>query len=223
MTRTAASLPTTNTEAPSSGRPHVTTSARAGDRRVGLLGTLVIVAVRVLGLSGAGTWALVQTILAAENISAVDDAARFAGQPVEGPLTAYCEADIIATHSMALSAGKTDAESPVLRLAGHRLWRSHGSRQADLGAEVGLDRFLARADEEPEMLAPVRYSDEQRHAFYSEQRPPGIVDKVAFSDRQADIDPCDCSGRPARSFAPDNAIDSVWRVGSAPAQRGWPA
>ena len=86
MTRTAAPLPTTNTEAPSSARPHVNTSARAGDRRVGLLGTLVIVAVRVLGLSGAGTWAHVQTSLAAENISAVDDAARFAGQFVYGPV-----------------------------------------------------------------------------------------------------------------------------------------
>ena len=75
MTRTAAPLPTTNTEAPNSARPHVNTSARAGDRRVGLLGTLVILAVRVLGLSGAGTWAHVQTSLAAENISAVDDAA----------------------------------------------------------------------------------------------------------------------------------------------------
>ena len=39
-----------------------------------------------------------------------DDAARFAGQPVDGPLTAYYEADIIATHSMALSGGKTYAE-----------------------------------------------------------------------------------------------------------------
>ena len=86
MTRTAAPLPTTNSEAPSSARPHVTTSARAGDRRVGLLGTLVILAVRVLGLSGAGTWALVQTSLAAENISAVDDAARFAGRFVYGPV-----------------------------------------------------------------------------------------------------------------------------------------
>ena len=39
-----------------------------------------------------------------------DDAARFAGQPVDGPLTAYYEADSIATHSMALSGGKTYAE-----------------------------------------------------------------------------------------------------------------
>lgn len=110
MTRTAAPLPTTNTESPSSARPHVNTSARAGDRRVGLLGTLVIAAGLVLGLSGAGTWALVQTSLAAENISVADDAAHFAGQPVDGPLTAYYEADIIATHSMALSGGKTYAE-----------------------------------------------------------------------------------------------------------------
>lgn len=42
---------------------------------MGLLGTLVILAGLVLGLSGAGTWALVQASLAAKNISAVDDAA----------------------------------------------------------------------------------------------------------------------------------------------------
>ena len=110
MTRTAAPLPSTSTEAPTGARPHGTPSARPGDRRVGLLGTLVIVAGLVLGLSGAGTWALVQTSLAAEDIVVADDAARFAGEPVDGPLTAYYQADIISTHSLALGGGKTYAE-----------------------------------------------------------------------------------------------------------------
>ena len=53
--------------------------------------------------------------LAAENTSVADDAARFAGQQVDGPLTAYYEADIIATYSMALSAGKTHTPLPLSR------------------------------------------------------------------------------------------------------------
>ena len=111
MPSTAAPVVTANTQAPPSiARPDVQPSAGAGERRVGLLGTLVIVAGLVLALSGAGTWALVQTSLAAENISVADDAARFAGQPVDGPLTAYYQADIIATHALALSGGKTYAE-----------------------------------------------------------------------------------------------------------------
>ncbi|MCW2680873.1 MAG: aromatic ring-opening dioxygenase LigA, partial [Frankiales bacterium] len=43
--------------------------------------------------------------------------ARFAGEPVDGPLTAYYEADIIEHHALASSKGKTyaelDREDPV--------------------------------------------------------------------------------------------------------------
>ncbi len=85
------------------------TGGPSGDR-VGLLGTLVIVAGLVLALSGAATWVLVQTSLAAESITVADDAARFAGQPVDGPLTAYYEADIIEKHGLEASGGKTYAE-----------------------------------------------------------------------------------------------------------------
>ncbi|MCW2666496.1 MAG: hypothetical protein JWN57_1458 [Frankiales bacterium] len=81
-----------------------------GDRRVSLLGTLVVAAGVVLALSGAGTWAMVQSSLAGENITVADDAARFAGQQVNGPLTAYYEADIIEHHALEASGGKTYAE-----------------------------------------------------------------------------------------------------------------
>jgi hypothetical protein len=94
-----------------------TTAVRRHDRRVGVLGTLVIVAGMILGLSGAGTWALVQSSLAAENITVAEDAARFAGEKVDGPLTAYYEADIIEKHALEASKGKTyaelDREDPV--------------------------------------------------------------------------------------------------------------
>ena len=94
-----------------------TPPVRRTDRIVRLLGTLVIVAGVVLGLSGAGTWAMVQTSLADEKITVAEDAARFGGEPVDGPLTAYYEADIIEHHALEASGGKTyaelDREDPV--------------------------------------------------------------------------------------------------------------
>lgn len=87
------------------------------DKHVGLLGTLVIAAGLLLAPSGAGTWAMVQTSLAGENITVAEDAARFGGQQVNGPLTAYYEADIIEHHALEASGGKTyaelDREDPV--------------------------------------------------------------------------------------------------------------
>jgi hypothetical protein len=91
-------------------------AARTG-RTVRLLGTLVIAAGLLLGASGAGTWAMVQSSLAAEKITVADDAARFAGEPVDGPLTAYYQADVIEHHALEASNGKTyaelDREDPV--------------------------------------------------------------------------------------------------------------
>lgn len=95
--------------------PAVSTTRNA--KRVGLLGTLVLVAGVILGLSGAGTWAMVQSSLADENITVAEDAERFGGQAVNGPLTAYYEADIIEHHALEASKGKTyaelDREDPV--------------------------------------------------------------------------------------------------------------
>jgi len=52
----------------------------------------------------------VQTSLADEKITVADDAARFAGEPVDGPLTAYYQADIIEKHALEGAGGKTYAE-----------------------------------------------------------------------------------------------------------------
>ena len=93
------------------------TAADATSRTVRLLGALVIVAGLILGAAGAGTWAMVQTSLAGENITVAEDAARFGGEPVDGPLTAYYQADIIEHHALEASGGKTyaelDREDPV--------------------------------------------------------------------------------------------------------------
>jgi hypothetical protein len=68
-------------------RSPIEPGASRTDARIGLLGTLVIVAGLLLALSGAGTWAMVQTSLAGESITVAEDAARFGGEPVDGPLT----------------------------------------------------------------------------------------------------------------------------------------
>ncbi|MFP5219155.1 MAG: aromatic ring-opening dioxygenase LigA [Actinomycetes bacterium] len=87
------------------------TDARSGTAKVlRLLGALIMAAGLVLTLSGAATWGLVQTSLADEKITVADDAARFAGEPVDGPLTAYYQADIIEKHALEASGGNTYAE-----------------------------------------------------------------------------------------------------------------
>lgn len=83
---------------------------QGGDARVRIIGTLVLVAGLLLGMSGVGTWALVQENLADERITVAEDAARFGGEPIDGPLTAYYEAQVIQKHSLTAGAGRTYAE-----------------------------------------------------------------------------------------------------------------
>ena len=91
------------------GTPTFASRSEAG-RTVRLLGALVMVAGLILGAAGVGTWVMVQTSLADENITVAEDAQRFAGEQVDGPLTAYYQADIIEFHSLEASGGKTYAE-----------------------------------------------------------------------------------------------------------------
>jgi hypothetical protein len=71
---------------------------------------LVIVAGVILLAAGVATWFLVGDQLAQEKIVVSDDAERFAGDPVDGPLTAYVQADTIRKHALSASDGKTYAE-----------------------------------------------------------------------------------------------------------------
>jgi hypothetical protein len=75
-----------------------------------VLAILVMVAGAVMVVAGAGTWYLVQSQLSDERITVSDDAAHFAGDPVDGPLTAYTEAQTIEKHATKASGGKTYAE-----------------------------------------------------------------------------------------------------------------
>jgi len=74
---------------------------------IGILGILGGIALIVAGIV---VWVMVSTQLRAENITIPDDAIAFQGQTVAGPLTAFVQADIIQTHALRASDGKTYAE-----------------------------------------------------------------------------------------------------------------
>jgi len=71
---------------------------------------LLYIAGAVLLVGGAGTWYTVSNQLAAEKITVTQDAACQAGQEVNGPIEAYCMADIINKHALKTTDGKTYAE-----------------------------------------------------------------------------------------------------------------
>ena len=88
-----------------------TTAARP-PRLLQVLGILVIVAGVIVGVAGLITWFVVQDQLADEKITVSEDADHFAGDPVDGPLTAYSEANTIEKHALEASDGLTYAELP---------------------------------------------------------------------------------------------------------------
>lgn len=86
-------------------------------RTARVLGTVVIVLGALMVVAGATTWFTVRANLVAEQITIADDAAAFQGQIVNGPIDAWIQADIINTHALEASEGKTyaqlDREDPV--------------------------------------------------------------------------------------------------------------
>lgn len=74
------------------------------------VGILSIIAGIVMIVAGAVTWGLVSSQLAAEDITVPSDAKAFGGSKVNGPLTAYYQADIINYHALNLTNGLTYAE-----------------------------------------------------------------------------------------------------------------
>jgi hypothetical protein len=71
---------------------------------------LLYIAGVVLIVAGIGTWVTVSNQLAAEKITVSGDAPCQAGQEVNGPIEAFCQAEIINTHALAATGGKTYAE-----------------------------------------------------------------------------------------------------------------
>jgi hypothetical protein len=89
------------------GRP-IDRTRGTGPLRV--LAILVIVGGVILALAGAVTWGVVTNQLSDEKITVAEDADNFAGDKVDGPLTAYAEADIINTHALEETDGQTYAQ-----------------------------------------------------------------------------------------------------------------
>lgn len=102
----------TPTEPPTQGEGDAR-PARAGRR--GVAGSavvpwiLLVVGVAMI-VAGAAGWVLVREQLADERITVSADAAHFAGERVDGPLSAYFQADTIRGHVLESTDGKTFAE-----------------------------------------------------------------------------------------------------------------
>jgi hypothetical protein len=94
--------------------PVATTAVPAGaappTKSLTVLSWVVIAAGIILIVAGAVTWFVVRDQLSDEQITVSEDADYFAGDEVDGPLTAYSQADTINHHALEASGGKTYAE-----------------------------------------------------------------------------------------------------------------
>lgn len=75
----------------------------------------------VLVLGGIGTWIIVSNTLADQNITVSDDADCLAGDEVDGPFSAFCQAQVIEKHTLESTDGLTyaelDREDPLREVA----------------------------------------------------------------------------------------------------------
>jgi hypothetical protein len=76
-------------------------------RKLASIGAIVLGVLLILG--GIGTWAMVSATLAEQRIEIPEDGC-LAGRTVRGPLTAYCQADVIQAHTLEATGGLTYAE-----------------------------------------------------------------------------------------------------------------
>ena len=78
--------------------------------RTGGVGIIVMIIGLAFIVAGGITWFVVQDQLAAENITVSDDADMLAGEKVDGPFSAYAQAQVINEHALEATSGKTYAE-----------------------------------------------------------------------------------------------------------------
>jgi hypothetical protein len=88
-------------------------------RRTAVITSVILGIVLILG--GVTTWIIVSTTLADQKISVADDADCLAGDDVNGPVSAYCQASIIEKHTLETTGGLTyaelDREDPLRQVA----------------------------------------------------------------------------------------------------------
>jgi ABC-type sugar transport system permease subunit len=71
--------------------------------------TAIVVGI-IMAIAGVVTWVVVSNTLEEQKITVSDDANCAAGDDVNGPISAYCQADIINDHTLGITGGKTYAE-----------------------------------------------------------------------------------------------------------------
>jgi hypothetical protein len=76
----------------------------------GATGIAAIVLGALMVLGGIGTWFLVSNTLADQNITVSDGAPFAEGELVDGPLSAYAQAEVIEQHTLEATEGQTYAE-----------------------------------------------------------------------------------------------------------------
>ena len=77
-------------------------------RRIAAI-TAIVVGI-VMSIAGVIAWVVISTTLADQRITVSEDASCAAGDDVNGPISAYCQADIIDQHTLDITGGKTYAE-----------------------------------------------------------------------------------------------------------------
>lgn len=75
-----------------------------------IIAILLLIAGAVVVAAGITTWAVITTNLAEQRITVSGDAACAAGDTVDGPISAFCMAQVIDHHALAATGGKTYAE-----------------------------------------------------------------------------------------------------------------
>ncbi|MFH5824980.1 aromatic ring-opening dioxygenase LigA [Georgenia sp. AZ-5] len=79
-----------------------------------ITGLVAIIAGIVFILAGGVTWGLISANLTEQEITVAEDSPMLAGDEVNGPVSAFAEAQIINTHAMAATEGRTYAELGAL-------------------------------------------------------------------------------------------------------------
>jgi hypothetical protein len=92
---------------------------RTAVRKVAYVLSIVIGLGLIIG--GAATWIVVSNTLSDQKITVSDDASCLAGDEVNGPFSAYCEAKVIDKHALEATEGlryaELDREDPLREVA----------------------------------------------------------------------------------------------------------
>jgi uncharacterized membrane protein YdbT with pleckstrin-like domain len=84
--------------------------ASTSNGKVRVIGLIIAIVGLIFAVAGVVTWFAVKSQLSAENITVSQDADHFGGDKVEGPFTAYAQANVINKHALEATGDKTYAE-----------------------------------------------------------------------------------------------------------------